>query len=44
VVWADVLDCLVHLWKAGLIHQVEDLIVHLTRQAKQQQEQQWTKP
>ena len=43
-VWADVLDCLVHLWKAGLTHQVEDLITHLARQAKLQQEQQWTTP
>lgn len=28
-VWADVLDCLVHLWDAQLIHQVEDLIQHI---------------
>lgn len=26
VVWADVLDCLVNLWDAQLLHQVEDLI------------------
>jgi hypothetical protein len=38
LVWADALDCLVHLWKAGLTHQVEDLITHLTRQAKQSQQ------
>jgi hypothetical protein len=44
VVWADVLDCLVHLWKAGLTHQVEDLINHLTRQVKQPEEQKWTTP
>ncbi|MEO8121215.1 MAG: hypothetical protein ABI606_18070 [Rhodoferax sp.] len=29
VVWAHVLDCLVHLWSARLIHQVEDLIQHI---------------
>lgn len=34
-VWADVLDCLVHLCKAGLSHQVEDLIRHLNQQATQ---------
>jgi len=34
VVWADVLDCLVHMWKAGLNHQVEDLIGHLSKQAQ----------
>jgi hypothetical protein len=32
-VWADVLDCLIHMWKAGLTHQVEDLISYLRRQA-----------
>lgn len=37
-VWADGLDCLVQLWQAGLTHQVEDLISHLTRQAKQPRE------
>jgi hypothetical protein len=26
VVWADVLDCMVNLWDAHLVHQVEDLI------------------
>lgn len=31
--WADVLDCLIHMWKAGLTHQVEDLISYLCRQA-----------
>jgi hypothetical protein len=34
VVWADVLDCVVHMWKAGLNHQVEDLIGHLSQQAQ----------
>lgn len=34
-IWADALDCLVHMWKAGLTHQVEDFISHLTRQAQQ---------
>lgn len=29
VVWADVLECMVHLWDAHLIHQVENLIRHL---------------
>jgi hypothetical protein len=43
-VWADVLDCLVHLCKAGLTHQVEDLISHLTQQAKQPKEKKWTAP
>lgn len=33
-VWAEVLDCLAHLWKAGLTHQAQDLIRHLTQQAK----------
>lgn len=33
-VWADVLDCLVHLWKAGLTHQAQDLIRHLNQQAQ----------
>ena len=28
-VWADVLECLVHLWDAHLIHQVENLIRHI---------------
>jgi hypothetical protein len=32
VVWADVLDCAVHMWKAGLNHQVEDLIGNLNLQ------------
>jgi len=32
-VWADVLDCLVHLWKGGLTHQAQDLMAHLTQQA-----------
>lgn len=34
VVWADVLDCLVHMWKAGMDKQVEGLISHLTQQAQ----------
>ena len=29
VVWADVLECMVHLWDAHLIHQVENLIRHI---------------
>lgn len=29
VVWADVLECMVHLWDARLIHQVENLINHI---------------
>lgn len=29
MVWADVLECLVHLWDAHLIHQVENLIRHI---------------
>jgi hypothetical protein len=33
-VWADVLDCVVHMWQAGLNHQVEDLIGHLSQQAQ----------
>jgi hypothetical protein len=41
-VWADVLDCLVHLYRAGLTHQVEDLIGHLTRQAQPPKEKKWT--
>lgn len=28
-VWADVLECLVNLWDAGFIHQVENLINHV---------------
>lgn len=44
MVWADALDCLLHLWKAGLTHQVEDFIKHLTRQAKQPEGQKWTTP
>jgi hypothetical protein len=40
--WADVLDCVVHLYQAGLTHQVQDLISHLTEQAKQPKEKQWT--
>jgi hypothetical protein len=28
-VWADVLECLVNLWDAGFIHQVEHLINHV---------------
>ena len=31
-VWADPLDCLVHMWHAGLMHQVEDFVEHLSRQ------------
>lgn len=34
VAWADVLDCVVHMWKASLNHQVEDLIGHLDQQAQ----------
>jgi hypothetical protein len=29
VVWADVLECMVHLWDAHLIYQVENLIGHI---------------
>lgn len=29
VVWADVLECMVHLWNAHLMHQVENLIGHI---------------
>jgi len=29
VVWADVLDCMVNLWDAHLVHQVENLIQHV---------------
>ncbi|MDI1244952.1 MAG: hypothetical protein PSV24_06080 [Rhodoferax sp.] len=43
-VWADVLDCLVHLWQAGLTHQALDLISHLTAQTTQPKEKKWTTP
>lgn len=32
--WADVLDCLVHMWQAGLTHQVQDLIRHVSAPAQ----------
>jgi hypothetical protein len=32
LVWANVLDCAVHMWQAGLNHQVEDLIGNLNLQ------------
>ena len=43
-VWADVLDCLVHLSQAGLQPQVADLISHLRRQSKQPDAQNWPIP
>jgi hypothetical protein len=34
-VWSSDLDCLVHMWHAGLMHQVEDFVEFLGRRAKE---------
>lgn len=42
VVWADVLDCMVHMWQAGLTHQVQDLISRLSPPTPALAEEEWT--